>query len=144
MERRAYLKEFVQQISELPDSAKMPQIGIEPAVLGLPRENLTFAKARSFFLDTPYDTVEAAKVPKAWLEFERLPVPLDIIPSMPDLTLFFMFYAQPRDPVQVAASEELRSRGWSFDPSDARWSFENEQGEIYEFDLHTWAVKRTK
>lgn len=144
MQGRAFLNEFVQQISELPDCAKMPQVGIEPTVLGLPRDNLTFAKTRSYFIDPPYETADAGKVPKSWIEFDHLPSPLEIIPAMPDLTLFFMFYAQPRDAVQCAASEELRNRGWNFDPSDARWSYENEHGETFEFDLHSWVVKKTE
>jgi hypothetical protein len=67
----------------------MAQIGLEPSVLGMPREGIAFSKAKSYF------TAETARIPKHWLGFANLPSPIDIITSMPHMTLFFMFYAQP-------------------------------------------------
>lgn len=138
---RPFIKELVEQVSQTPMS-KLAQIGIEPSVLGMPRENVTFAKAKSYFIDTPFDTTESAKVPKQWLEFANLPSPLNIITSMPEQTLFFMFYTQPNDLIQIAASEELQNRGWTYDATDGRWSCENEQEETFTFDLHSWAIKK--
>jgi hypothetical protein len=137
---REYLREFVEQIAALPGKEKMAQIGIEPSVLGMPRENITFAKAKSYFTDVPFDTAETTRVPKPWLEFSSLPSPIAIISSMPDLTLFFMFYTQPSDLVQIAAGDELLNRGWTYNESDWRWSKEGD-GELFEFDLHSWSVK---
>ncbi|OHT13253.1 hypothetical protein TRFO_16708 [Tritrichomonas foetus] len=140
-QKKAYLNEFVQQIANLPSKEKMAQIGIESSVLGMPRDNINFAKAKSYFLDAPFDTTETTRVPKQWLEFTNLQPPISIISSMPDLTLLFMFYAQPRDLIQITASEELQNRGWNYDESEMRWSYENE-GDIFEFDLHSWSVKK--
>lgn len=139
--RKTYLNDFVRQISNLPSAEKMAQIGIEPSVLGMPKENATFAKAKNYFLDSPFDTSETTRVPKQWLEFTNLQPPISIISSIPDFTLFFMFYTQPHDLIQITASEELQNRGWSYDDSDMKWSYENE-GEIFEFDLHSWSIKK--
>ncbi|KAK8885686.1 hypothetical protein M9Y10_041138 [Tritrichomonas musculus] len=138
---RAYLKEFVQQVANLPSREKVAQIGIESSVLGLPRDNITFAKAKNYFLDAPFDTTEITRVPKQWLEFSNLQPPISIISSMPDFTLLFMFYSQPHDLVQITASEELQNRGWNYDESEMKWSYENEGG-TFEFDLHSWSVKK--
>lgn len=140
---RHYLKEFVDEIRSLPSGEKAGQIGLEPMVLGIPQENVTFARAKSYFLDPPFDTAEVVKGQKEWLEFRTLPSPLNIIAAMPELTLFFMFYAQPYDLIQVASSEELQNRGWAFTASDARWTRENDQGETFEFNLHSWSIKKT-
>jgi hypothetical protein len=137
---RGYFSEFVDQIANLPNKEKMAQIGIEPAVLGMPRENITFSKAKSYFTDVPFDTADTTRAPKHWLEFTNLPSPVNILGSMPDMTLFFMFYTQPSDLVQIGAGEELQNRGWTYDESDWRWSREIE-GESYDFDLHSWSIK---
>lgn len=141
IQRRPYLSEFVQQIANLPSKEKVAQIGIESSVLGLPKDNITFAKAKNYFLDAPFDTTEITRVPKQWLEFSNLQPPISIISSMPDFTLLFMFYAQPHDLVQITASEELQNRGWNYDDSEMKWSYENEGG-TFEFDLHSWSVKK--
>lgn len=140
-QRKPYLTEFVQQIANLPSKEKVAQIGIESSVLGLPKDNITFAKAKNYFLDAPFDTTEITRVPKQWLEFSNLQPPISIISSMPDFTLLFMFYAQPHDLVQITASEELQNRGWNYDDSEMKWSYENEGG-TFEFDLHSWSVKK--
>ena len=140
-QRKPYLTEFVQQIANLPSKEKVAQIGIEISVLGLPKDNITFAKAKNYFLDAPFDTTEITRVPKQWLEFSNLQPPISIISSMPDFTLLFMFYAQPHDLVQITASEELQNRGWNYDDSEMKWSYENEGG-TFEFDLHSWSVKK--
>lgn len=142
-EEHSYLSDFLDQISELSNEEKMVQIGIEPAALGIPKENATFSKARSFFSDTPFSVQDTVKVPKQWLDFANLQSPLEMISSMPDLTLFFMFYAQPQDVIQVSASEELQSRGWSYNETDGKWTCENET-DTFEFDLHSWCVRKCK
>lgn len=141
VQRRPYLSEFVQQIANLPSKEKVAQIGIESSVLGLPKDNITFAKAKNYFLDAPFDTTEITRVPKQWLEFSNLQPPISIISSMPDFTLLFMFYTQPHDLVQITASEELQNRGWNYDESEMKWSYENEGG-TFEFDLHSWSIKK--
>jgi CCR4-NOT transcriptional regulation complex NOT5 subunit len=138
---REYIKEFVQQISSLPSKEKMAQIGIEPSVLGMPRDNITFAKARSYFMDVPFDAAETTRIPKQWLEFAALPSPVQIIRSVPELTLFFMFYAQPADIIQSEAYAELQSRGWTYSDTESKWSCRRD-GDVFEFDLHSWSVKR--
>lgn len=139
---KPYLNEFIQQISALPPRDKMAQIGIEPAVLGMPKDpgNISFAKVKSFFIDDPFDTTETTRVPTQWLEFNNLQSPINIIASMPDYTLFFMFYTQPHDLIQIAASEELQNRGWEYSESDMRWSISND-GRSFEFDLHSWSIR---
>jgi CCR4-NOT transcriptional regulation complex NOT5 subunit len=137
---RAYFREFVDHIANLPNKEKMAQIGLEPSVLGMPRDNIAFSKAKSYFTDVPFDTSDTARVPKQWLEFANLPSPINVIPSMPELTLFFMFYTQPSDLIQIAAGEELHNRGWNYDEADWRWSKDIE-GEQYDFDLHSWSLK---
>ena len=142
-EDKKYLKNFVEQIMHLPSRDKMAQIGIESSVLGLPKDNISFSKANCYFGDYPFGVSESTRVPKQWLEFTNLQPPISIISSMPNLTLLFIFYAQPRDLVQVSASEELLNRGWNYDETEMRWSYEQD-GDTYEFDLHSWSIKKKK
>lgn len=139
---KPYLNEFIQKISQLPPRDKMAQIGIEPSVLGMPKDpgNISFNKVKSFFIDDPFDTTETTRVPTQWLEFNNLQSPINLISSMPDQTLFFMFYTQPYDVIQNIAYEELQNRGWEINESDLRWSITNE-GRSFEFDLHSWTIK---
>jgi CCR4-NOT transcriptional regulation complex NOT5 subunit len=138
---KEYITEYVQQISGLSNREKVAQIGLDPGVLGMPRDDITFASIRSYFSDVPYEAVEPVKLPKEWLDFSRLPSPVDIIHVLPDLTLFFMFYTQPGDVVQISASEELKQRGWNYEEIAGKWSFED-GGHVFEFDLHSWAIKK--
>ena len=139
--RRSYLKEFYEEISNLPNKDKMAQIGIEPSVLGIPKENISLAKVKSYFIDVPYDTTEPIRIPKQWIDISNLESPIKLIPLMPDLTLFFIFYSQPHDLAQITASEELQNRGWNYDEIEAKWTCENET-DTFEFDLHSWCIKK--
>ena len=142
-DEESYLDKFLDEITNFDNTEKMAQIGIEPSVLGIPKENVTFSKARSYFVDVPFNTQETTKVPKQWLDFTNLQSPLKIISVVPDLTLFFMFYTQPHDLIQVSASEELQNRGWNYNETYGKWTCENET-DTYEFDLHSWCIKKCK
>ena len=133
------IKGFVQEIKQLPPEQKMAQIGIERKVLGLPNENSQF-DGKSFFSDNAFLILKNNKTPKIWLDFIGLQPPANIIQKMPPETLFFMFYAQPHDRIQVAAANQLKARGWEYSPKGSVWSLQKREG-IFKFDVQDWVIK---
>lgn len=133
------LKDFVEEIRGLPQEQKMAQIGIERSVLGVPSENSQF-DGRSFFSDNAFAILKQTKTPKIWLDFLALQPPANLISKMPPETLFFMFYTQPHDRIQIAAANELKSRGWVFTPKDSVWTIQKRDS-YSTFDTSEWVIK---
>lgn len=75
--------------------------------------------------------------------------------NIPDDVLFYMFYAMPRDQVQVAAAKSLAERGWVYHLEMQTWLRPCPDGEpphplqdgwergswLY-FDVKEWTVRR--
>ena len=140
-ELAGYFENFINETSSLSNREKMAQIGIEPSTLGIPSEGATFDKCRSLFSDEPFDYWTSAKVPSSYVELNPLESPLTIIPKVPDLTLFFMFYAQLKDEVQITACQELKNREWKYQKKEKEflWYKENKDT-FYYFDINNWAI----
>lgn len=132
------IKDFLNEIRSLPPEQKMAQIGIERHVLGIP-ENSTF-DGRSFFSDNAFAILDTSKTPKDWLDFINITPTQNIIPKMPDETLFFIFYAQPHDIIQETASNELNKRGWRYNSRANIWTFQKRDGTVT-FDIKSWSMK---
>ena len=133
------IKDFIDEIKQLPPEQKMAQIGIERNVLGIPNENAQF-DGKSFFSDNAFSIMKQTKTPKNWLDFIGLQPPINLITKMPVETLFFMFYAQPHDRIQLAAANELKSRGWIYTPKGSVWSLQKRDSYVT-FDTHDWLIK---
>jgi CCR4-NOT transcription complex subunit 2 len=52
-------------------------------------------------------------------------------------TLFYIFYAMPRDVLQVYAAQELYTREWRFHGELRLW-FKRDQAQFLYFDIQTW------
>ena len=140
-ELNGYLANFINETSSLSNREKMAQIGIEPSTLGIPSEGPSFDKCRSLFGDEPFDYWTSAKVPSSYVELNPLESPLTIVPKVPDLTLFFMFYAQPKDEVQITACQELKNREWKYVKKDKKMVWYKEKGDtVYYFNINNWAI----
>ena len=138
LEMHGYLTGFVNETSSLTNREKLAQIGLEQTVLGIPADGPSFDKIRSVFSEEPFDNWSSSKTPVQWLEFTNVQSPVSIIASVPDLTLFFMFYAQPRDMVQNAASQELQNRGWKY--ANGKWT-QDKKGSTKVFDIENWTIE---
>ena len=130
------IKDLLYEISNLPPEQKMAQIGLERESLGLPHANARI-DGRSFFSDNYVSIDPSVKPKKNFLDFPGLPQLSKVIPNMPDETLFFMFFAQPRDKVQELAASELKRRGWRYSKSREVWSVVK-NGKAMTFDENNW------
>jgi CCR4-NOT transcription complex subunit 2 len=82
------------------------------------------------FSDTPTATAAAGTAPasgepvytlhSAYTSL-RSPVPLSKMKDFSDETMFYIFYAMPRDVLQEAAAQELYSRSWRFHKEFKLW-----------------------
>jgi CCR4-NOT transcription complex subunit 2 len=83
------------------------------------------------------------------------PSPLvDRMSQLSDDTLFYMFYAHPKDMLQEMAAQELYNRGWRFHKEQRVWLTIDPKAEVltkgpgYEravyiiFDYHNWTRTR--
>ena len=133
------IKQFINEIRQLPPDQKMAQIGIERNVLGLPNDDSKF-DGKSFFADNAFSILKQAKAPKLWLDFLALQPLTDLIKKLPPETLFFIFYAQPHDKIQMSAANELKVRGWQYTPKGAIWSLQKRDTYLL-FDVNGWVIK---
>ena len=131
------LKQFVDEISNLPSYYKVAQIGNDKEALGVPKD-CNFKNLVGITRDFPFDSNESMK---KWPELPVLRSDHNIISSFPDSTLFFMFYNQPSSIVQIAAGEELKNRGWELD--EYTWCKQID-GVKYKFDIHSWLSKESR
>ncbi|KAG2375100.1 hypothetical protein C9374_010104 [Naegleria lovaniensis] len=76
------------------------------------------------------------------------------IEKFSDETLLYMFYAMPRDVLQLVAARELTKRGWKYHKPTQLWFIrdvsvndfvqtpDGEKGTYFYFDVQTWTRKR--
>ncbi|EAY14052.1 hypothetical protein TVAG_478770 [Trichomonas vaginalis G3] len=133
-----YLSRFINEVSIMPQREKIGEIGIEPNALGIPPEGATYEKMRSIFGEIPFDYWTNANFPKQWLEFSNIQPPNLIIEHLPELTLFFMFYCQTKDSLQMLSAKELQNRGWKY--SDYTWTYDN-KSEHKVFNINNWSIE---
>ncbi|KAJ3303375.1 hypothetical protein HDV03_003944 [Kappamyces sp. JEL0829] len=82
-----------------------------------------FSKFMTPFSDTPAagaTSEPSFTLPSAYTSI-RPPPPLAKMKALSDETLFYIFYAMPRDVMQEAAAQELYSRSWRFHKEFKLW-----------------------
>lgn len=88
---------------------------------------------------------ESAELPEFWLpNTYYLHIPTfkqSYFQKFVVTTLFYIFYAFPKDMLQSLAANELYKRGWKFDLDTKRWHTTNEEGTWKTFDLESWSEK---
>lgn len=134
-----YLLNFTREIRSLSNIQKMPQIGIEPHVLGIRDDVIPIDKINSLFSDFTFDYIEHSMKKQEWSEFCDIQNPSTIMKQFPDTTLFFIFYCQIKDEVQKDAHETLLERGWEY--SNNIWT-KIENNEKFFFDLKSWSKRK--
>lgn len=74
-------------------------------------------------------------VPMCYKTHGQMEVKEDHLSHFKDDTLFYMFYAMPRDAMQMIAARELQKRGWTWIREQQLWVKES-TGEF--FDVNSW------
>ena len=93
-------------------------------------------------------------LPLCYLQQRELDHPIQKVPIFADETLFYIFYAMPRDELQLAAARELCRNDWKFHKELKVWikrapstepvtkNSVYEHGSWVYFDVSSWEVVR--
>lgn len=134
-----YLRKFIASVNDMNPREKIAQIGIEPSVLGIPSDGPSYEKMRTIFAEIPFDYWINANFPKPWLDLSSIGPADSRLQTLPDYTLFFIFYCQVKDNIQVLAAKELESRGWKY--IDYKWTYQTKT-EYKTFNVNNWTIEQ--